>query len=128
MATVAELRERLRRPLAAELAAGCQNRVVAGGVDKLLASPLGNPFPKIREVLGGYGELSVGEREEVLKTALAALSDGDEAKPTRVPRPAARQAVPLMRAAAIATVTHSRTPNPGQPVPFCVMLASNIPA
>ncbi|MFK7602991.1 ATP-dependent DNA helicase RecG [Deinococcus sp. SM5_A1] len=94
MATVAELRERLRRPLAAELAAGCQNRVVAGGVDKLLASPLGNPFPKIREVLGGYGELSVGEREEVLKMALAALSAGEKAKPAPSTRPAARQAVP----------------------------------
>lgn len=96
MATVAELRERLRRPLAAELAGGCQNRVVAGGVDKLLASPLGNPFPKIRETLRGYGDLGVTEREEALKTALAALSDGEKekAKPARASRPAAKQAVP----------------------------------
>ncbi|GHF49103.1 ATP-dependent DNA helicase RecG [Deinococcus metalli] len=92
MATVAELREKLRRPLSAELASGCQNRVVAGGVEKLLASPLGNPFPQVREALRGYGEWSADAREEALKGALALLSDGKE-KPAAV-KATSRSAVP----------------------------------
>ncbi|MBZ9711822.1 ATP-dependent DNA helicase RecG [Deinococcus multiflagellatus] len=92
MATVAELREKLRRPLSAELASGCQNRVVAGGMDKLLASPLGNPFPKVREVLAGYAALDLPEREDALKRALALLSEA--AKPAAKPARAARVAVP----------------------------------
>ncbi|ACO45877.1 ATP-dependent DNA helicase RecG [Deinococcus deserti] len=93
MATVAELRERLRRPLAAELAAGCQNRVVAGGVEKLLASPLGNPFPQVREVLGGYGSLEPAKREAALKSALALLEPTSQPEKRPI-RPAARVAPP----------------------------------
>lgn len=93
MATVAELRERLRRPLAAELAAGCQNRVVAGGVEKLLASPLGNPFPKVREVLSGYAGMDSEARAEALKSALKLLGD-DVKTASHAPRTASRQATP----------------------------------
>ncbi|PNY82191.1 ATP-dependent DNA helicase RecG [Deinococcus koreensis] len=94
MATVAELRERLRRPLAAELASGCQNRVVAGGVDKLLASPLGNPFPGVREALSGYAQKAEDARGEALRTALSLL-DGAASPPPSAPRKApTRQAVP----------------------------------
>ncbi|MCP2013552.1 ATP-dependent DNA helicase RecG [Deinococcus sp. HSC-46F16] len=91
MATVTELRDKLRRPLAAELATGCADRVVAGGVERLLASPLAGPFPGVREALRGYAELDAGARAEALERALALL-DGAERKAT--PRPAARQAPP----------------------------------
>ncbi|MFC4639387.1 ATP-dependent DNA helicase RecG [Deinococcus hohokamensis] len=94
MATVAELRERLRRPLAAELAAGCHNRVVAGGVEKLLASPLGNPFPGVREVLGGYASLDAPAREAVLRRALALLAETKT--PTRPAKRPNRQAAPAV--------------------------------
>ena len=95
MATVQELQERLRRPLAAELAGGCQNRVVAGGVEKLLASPLAGPFPKVREALAGYGTLDPAARAEALTAALSLLSADPRATPaTRTPRAAARTAPP----------------------------------
>ncbi|UBV43764.1 ATP-dependent DNA helicase RecG [Deinococcus taeanensis] len=92
MATVAELRDKLRRPLSAELASGCQNRVVAGGVEKLLASPLGNPFPKVRETLSGYAALEHEAREAAVRAALALLTDEP---PRAAPRRAARAAVPV---------------------------------
>lgn len=91
MATVAELQEKLRRPLAAELAAGCTDRVVAGGVEKLLASPLGNPFPKVREALAGYAGLDPAAREAALTQALALLSGRTRAAPARA---AVRKAPP----------------------------------
>lgn len=91
MATVTELRDKLRRPLAAELATGCADRVVAGGVERLLASPLAGPFPGVREALRGYAGLDAAERAEALEKALALL-DGGEKKDS--PRPAARQAPP----------------------------------
>ena len=92
MATVQELRERLRRPLAAELAGGCQNRVVAGGVEKLLSSPLANPFPKVRERLTGYADWDESERAEALQDALKLL--GDTAKPKATATRTARTAPP----------------------------------
>ncbi|KEF35436.1 ATP-dependent DNA helicase RecG [Deinococcus sp. RL] len=93
MATVTELREKLRRPLAAELASGCADRVVAGGVERLLASPLAGPFPGVREALRGYAGLDAGARAEALGRALALL-DGAEGK-RAAPRPApSRQAPP----------------------------------
>jgi ATP-dependent DNA helicase RecG len=91
MATVAELQEKLRRPLAAELAAGCTDRVVAGGVEKLLASPLGNPFPKVREALTGYAGLDPAAREAALTQALELLSGRTRAAPARA---AVRKAPP----------------------------------
>ncbi|MEF2277546.1 ATP-dependent DNA helicase RecG [Deinococcus sp. YIM 134068] len=92
MATVAEMRERLRRPLAAELASGCADRVVAGGVERLLASPLAGPFPVVREALRGYAGLDGAGREEALKAALAALSGGDDV--AKAPPAPTRKAVP----------------------------------
>ncbi|WP_414656597.1 ATP-dependent DNA helicase RecG [Deinococcus sp. VB343] len=92
MATVAELKERLRRPLAAELAGGCHNRVVAGGVDKLLSGPLANPFPKVREVLSGYGEMSPEARAEALQGALKLL--GDDKVPASRVRPTVAKVAP----------------------------------
>ncbi|GEM47911.1 ATP-dependent DNA helicase RecG [Deinococcus cellulosilyticus] len=73
MATLQELQEKLRKPLERELLMGCQNRVVAGGLEKLLDN-LGKPFPKVREVLRQYESLSVEEREQKLRLALELLT------------------------------------------------------
>ncbi|ANE43751.1 ATP-dependent DNA helicase RecG [Deinococcus puniceus] len=95
MATVAELRDKLRRPLLAERASGHQNKIVAGGVEKLLASPLGNPFPGVREALKGYGDLDEPGRAAALNAALNVLDGQDAAaKAPRTPRAPARVAVP----------------------------------
>ncbi|AFD25247.1 ATP-dependent DNA helicase RecG [Deinococcus gobiensis] len=90
MATVQEMRERLRRPLAAELAGGCHDRVVAGGVERLLASPLASPFPQVREKLGGYAALGGPERAEALGAALALLDAAEKKAGDRGPRPRAQ--------------------------------------
>ncbi|GGM33091.1 ATP-dependent DNA helicase RecG [Deinococcus arenae] len=109
MATVAELQEKLRRPLAAELASGCQNRVVAGGVEKLLASPLGNPFPKVREALAGYEALDAAGREVALRAALDLLT-GTPAKGT------APKAAPVAKRAAVPTAAPGERLSPDAPV------------
>ena len=93
MATVAEMREKLRRPLAAELAAGCADRVVAGGVERLLASPLAGPFPQVREALRGYAELDAAGRAAALHRALALLG-GLERQSAPLPRPPVPVAAP----------------------------------
>ncbi|WP_027480720.1 ATP-dependent DNA helicase RecG [Deinococcus pimensis] len=72
MPTVQELRDKLRKPLERELLTGCTNRVVAGGVEKLLDN-LGKPFPQVRETLRGYSELEPAGRAEKLRSALALL-------------------------------------------------------
>ncbi|PYE56634.1 ATP-dependent DNA helicase RecG [Deinococcus yavapaiensis] len=79
MATVQELRDKLRRPLERELLTGCQNRVVAGGVEKLLEN-LARPFPNVREMLRGYADMNLPTREEKLREALALLTEGGAAK------------------------------------------------
>ena len=94
VATVQELQEKLRRPLAAELAGGCQNRVVAGGIEKLLASPLGNPFPKVREALSGYAAMDTAARAEALQAALKLLSGDPKAKASGRPAKVAAKTAP----------------------------------
>ncbi len=78
MPTRDELRERLIKPLERELAMGCQNRVVTAGLEALLNN-VAQPFPKVREVLDGYGIMSLEERTANLKTALGILES--ERKP-----------------------------------------------
>ena len=90
LVTRAELAERLRRPLRRELADGCQDRVVAGGLERLLEN-LAGPFPEVRRLLEGYRELPLEERVKRLEAALALL--GDTAPPTR-PAPAKPQPAP----------------------------------
>lgn len=85
VATVQELRDKLRKPLERELLTGCTNRVVAGGVEKLLEN-LGKPFPQVRETLRGYADLSEGARQERLREALALLSGED-----RTPAPSGKR-------------------------------------
>ena len=78
-----ELIQRLARPLKRELATGCQNRVVAGGLEKLVDN-LARPFPEVIELLGGYSILGEEERCQRLRQALARLG----VKTTTSPPPA----------------------------------------
>ncbi|WP_092263944.1 ATP-dependent DNA helicase RecG [Deinococcus reticulitermitis] len=118
MATVQELQDRLRRPLAAELAAGCHDRIVAGGLEKLLASPLAGPFPQVREVLRGYAGMEAGARAEALRAALGVLDGAGKKGPGRAsqpaPKPAVPQAAPGERLAIDAPVERLNT-GPGGP-------------
>lgn len=72
VATLAELRDRLRRPLQRELAEGCQDAVVVGGIEKLVAN-LGAPFAEVRALIAGYRDLAPAERQARLRQALALL-------------------------------------------------------
>ncbi|AFZ65846.1 ATP-dependent DNA helicase RecG [Deinococcus peraridilitoris] len=92
MATVQELRDKLRKPLERELLTGCSNRVVAGGVEKLLEH-LGKPFPQVREALRGYAAMDEDERGERLRAALALLSDAP--RPSTERSTGARSAPPV---------------------------------
>ncbi|MDA0700617.1 MAG: DNA helicase RecG, partial [bacterium] len=76
MATVAELRERLRRPLERELAAGCHDDVVVGGLERLLDA-VGRPFADVRGLLDGYGGWAPQERAVRLRAALATLAPSE---------------------------------------------------
>ncbi len=75
MATVEELRSRLRRPLERELRSGCQDSVVVGGLEKLVAT-VGAPFTDVRSVMNGYSSLTPEERLERLEQALGMLEVG----------------------------------------------------
>ncbi|MDQ3398991.1 MAG: ATP-dependent DNA helicase RecG, partial [Deinococcota bacterium] len=98
MATVEELRDRLRRPLERERADGCRDLLVVGGLEKLVDT-VGRPFADVREVMRGYHDLDPGRREERIEEALTLLdqprlgegfsskSDGE----ARVPKPAPAQ-------------------------------------
>jgi ATP-dependent DNA helicase RecG len=89
-----ELRERLMKPLERELAMGCQNRVVTAGLEALLNN-VAQPFPKVREVLDGYGIMSLEERAENLKTALGLLEA--ERKPVQNSKPVPAKKLELPR-------------------------------
>jgi ATP-dependent DNA helicase RecG len=79
VASVGELRERLRGPLREELRGGCRDDVVVGGLEKLLTT-VGAPFADVREVLDGYRARAPAEREEAVRAALALLERGEEAE------------------------------------------------
>ena len=87
--TVEELRSRLRRPLERELRNGCQDSVVVGGLEKLVAT-VGAPFADVRSVMNGYGSLTPEERSERLEQALGMLEVGaqpQQQSPTPDPYP-----------------------------------------
>lgn len=93
MATVHELRERLRRPLERELAAGCADDVVVGGVEQLLAR-VAQPFAEVRAALAGYAGWTPAVRRAAIELALALLdaagplSKPVSNKPAAAPEPA----------------------------------------
>ena len=86
MATVEELRSRLRRPLERELRGGCQDSVVVGGLEKLVAT-VGAPFADVRSVMNGYSSLTPDERLERLEQALGMLEVGAQPHPETSPLP-----------------------------------------
>ena len=97
-----ELKARLIRPIARELADGAQDRVVAGGLEKLIQN-LGQPFPEVGRLLAGYRQMDVETRKEQLKKALELLGGQvAESRPQRLEPP---QAVPGTRSPALETVS-----------------------
>ncbi|GIW32546.1 MAG: ATP-dependent DNA helicase RecG [Meiothermus sp.] len=97
-----ELKARLIRPIARELADGAQDRVVAGGLEKLIQN-LGQPFPEVGRVLAGYRQMDVETRKEQLKKALELLGGQvAESRPQRLEPP---QAVPATRGPALDSVS-----------------------
>ena len=93
MPTLSDIQDKLRRPLELELAQGCQNRAVSGGMEKLL-DHFARPFPKVREALRGYGEMQTEARQGAVQSALVLLAPSSRPVPkvpSRVenrPRPA----------------------------------------
>jgi ATP-dependent DNA helicase RecG len=94
---VADLRERLRRPLERELRSGCRDMVVVGGLERLVAT-VGRPFADVAELLRGYGALDERARRERLERALALLGEG-ESPPSAGRPPAAKSGRTASRAA-----------------------------
>ncbi len=72
MPTPAELRDRLRRPLERELATGCRDTVVLGGLERMLAT-LPGPLDGVVELLDGYSEWLPDERRSAVEAALRHL-------------------------------------------------------
>jgi ATP-dependent DNA helicase RecG len=89
-----ELKARLIRPIARELADGAQDRVVAGGLEKLIQN-LGQPFPEVGRALAGYRQMDVEARKAQLKKALELLGDRVVQNPSQPTEP--RQATPGSR-------------------------------
>ena len=86
MASVGELRERLRKPLLVELRNGCSDTTVVGGLEKLVAT-VGRPFADVNELISGYGDLSQEERERRVTRALELLTaKGREGQRSRAGR------------------------------------------
>lgn len=67
-----ELKARLLRPIQRELSDGAQDRVVAGGLEKLLEN-LGQPFPEVGKTLAGYRQMDVETRKLQLEKAIELL-------------------------------------------------------
>ncbi|MEX2540210.1 MAG: ATP-dependent DNA helicase RecG [Trueperaceae bacterium] len=88
MASVSDLRERLRRPLLVELRSGCRDTTVVGGLEKLIAT-VGKPFGDVKALISGYSELEPAERANRVEGALALLVEEPKAGPTAHARPAA---------------------------------------
>ena len=80
-----ELAARLIAPLQRELAAGCTDRLVQGGLEALVKN-LAGPFPEVQQLLAGYGQMEITQRTARLEQALSLLRP-PEAAP--LPAPAA---------------------------------------
>ena len=93
MPTLSDIQDKLRRPLELELAQGCQNRAVAGGMEKLL-DHFARPFPKVREALRGYGEMEIQARQGAVQAALTLLAPSSRPVPKVPSRVENRPALP----------------------------------
>jgi len=78
--TLAELRERIRRPLLKELEDGAQDRVVVGGLERLVQT-LAHPFPELQRLFQGYRDLPPEKRRRVLERALELLEETPASPP-----------------------------------------------
>ena len=91
MATLADWKGRLRRPLQLELRSGCLDTAIVGGVEALIRR-LPPPLRSLAGRLDGYAELTPEERRGRLEAVLAELASeesGDgEPQPAPGPRPA----------------------------------------
>jgi ATP-dependent DNA helicase RecG len=67
-----ELKARLLRPIQRELSDGAQDRVVAGGLERLVEN-LGQPFPELSQTLAGYGQMKLEIRRKRLEKAIQLL-------------------------------------------------------
>jgi ATP-dependent DNA helicase RecG len=67
------LRERLRKPLELELQSGCEDKVVVGGIERLVAT-VGKPFDDVQTLIAGYGTLELEDRRRCIAAALDLLS------------------------------------------------------
>lgn len=67
-----ELRQRLLRPIMREYQTGAADKVVAGGLEKLVEN-LGKPFPEVQTLLQGYRDMSAEQRMARLQEALRLL-------------------------------------------------------
>ena len=87
MASVQDLRERLKKPLLLELQTGCRDSAVVGGIERLVTT-VGKPFADVRAVVAGYGELDEAGRKVRLEQALELLSvEPKKIKSKDVPEP-----------------------------------------
>ncbi len=86
--SLAELRDRLRRPLERELATGCRDTVVVGGLERMLAQ-LAGPLDDVTALLDGYGALTPDQRRPVLEAALERLAPAGDGAERGVPGPSA---------------------------------------
>lgn len=80
MATVAELRARLRRALEREQREGYLDRVVVGGLERMLEN-LGRPTQDAHALLRGYRDLTPEARASAVAEALALLDDESSTPP-----------------------------------------------
>ncbi|MGK0618955.1 ATP-dependent DNA helicase RecG [Meiothermus cerbereus] len=110
-----ELKARLIRPIARELADGAQDRVVAGGLEKLIQN-LGQPFPEVGRVLAGYRQMDVEARKAQLKKALELLGDQviqNRPQPTEPQQAAPGTPSPVLEALSFDTPIEALNLGPG---------------
>ncbi len=90
MATVNELRQRLKRPLELEQKNNYQDNAVVGGLEGLLTT-IGKPVADVHKLISGYSDMSLEEREESINQAITLLENttpksNDNKKPTAKPQ------------------------------------------
>ncbi len=72
MASVDELRQRLKRPLELEQKNNYQNNAVVGGLESLLEA-IGKPVADVHEIISGYSGMGPEERESCVGQAISLL-------------------------------------------------------
>ncbi|MFO7544942.1 MAG: ATP-dependent DNA helicase RecG [Trueperaceae bacterium] len=92
MATLADWKGRLRRPLQLELRSGCHDTVIVGGVEALVRGLPASLRP-LASTLDGYANMTTDERRDRLEAVLTELAAQDQAAPAAASAsPEAREA------------------------------------